>query len=903
MVKSFKTLAGEFGFFPQIMRKEKPHSQRGRFQVQDIVELDEMAAFDLCVLMVHLIGAMCQGDIESHLLTKTLPSSLLPGLLEILRSLHNKEEEIFDLAAGWSDADMILLEQHIIRVIVTVSLMVCQSQNGFQAFFSYDVIPMLLEVGHICMENLSTETVDSEFDTKCSTSYLFLLADILEGTLQLIHNLLGILQMNPSSLKNAMQLVSEFVESHGFELLHHVLHLVDGKVKLKMNSSQLTELCMLSRSVIGAVEKVISSLKQIKVEYIHAMKCLKRKHFHCEFQKYLHHHHNILGLPLNTYDSFFTSSDSYGSLDGFMTSNISSESDFAGQQMCAVATWSHFLFKVFPTLESKFLCQEILQCIEAAGMCCCVLPEVILKSFLEKFETRSSAVRRHILKVTVWALLYQCGGIATGDLLTESCDVCCEDDPDRASSPKTLTSLTPASSRELKSLSKERLPGSNIDTDSALSSDASEGDQSTKQKWHCLHLFYPHINSKNSSVGSEVTKYMLRLVIQGSVRMKQELFITNFLPSIAQGQRMLQNVDSPEFAAMQNVILHCLSALPILLQSQSAQHLFHNHGCLQHLIQLFEIPSLQSAVIKVFEVLIILDDGKLLSQIRKFSSAAESYEKVQDQVNQRSRSWYDLGQKDAAITEAESDHILSESQKKRALSMCSATTEVFLDVLLDITNTNWPLSSHSSHSHMFVHRSALFESSSSNSGHVSPRLPLAKVKEQNEVPVGSFDSISTIRADSPPSPAASPLEKLSFMVALWGSCEKLFTHSPTFQEKFMQHDGASLAYHYLAEVIQVLAESPNAAKPNTESIPVDSSENDSSASACSHGTTPAHYELNSKSEKQDFQSIHAEEYLNQEMFRLRMTVVESLLLICLGCCYQNVTFGEQVGIFTFCISR
>ncbi|XP_064622032.1 lysosomal-trafficking regulator-like isoform X2 [Lineus longissimus] len=897
VVKSFKTLAGELGFFPHIMQKEKLALQKGRFQIQESVEFDEIAAFDLCVLMVELISYICQGDIESHLLTKSLPSSLLPSLLEILRSLHDKEEDIFNLAAGWSVGDMILLEQHLIRLIVAVCLMVCQSQNGFQSFFSYDAIPMLLEVGRICMESLNTETGSAE--KQVTPPYLFLLADILEGVLQLVHNLLRILQTNPSSLKNAIQLVTEFVEGHGFELIHSVLRLVDDKVKTKTNSSQFAGLCALSRSLIGAVEKVVVSLKQIKVEYIHAMKCLKRKHFHCEFQKYLHHHHNILGLPLKTYDSFFTSSDSYGSLDGFMTSNTSTDSDFSGQQMCVVATWSHFLFKVFPTLESKFLCQEILQCVETAGMCCCVLPEVILKSFLEKFETRSSVVRRHVLKVTVWALLHQCGGLANTDSFTEPCDICSEEeeDPDNTVSSKTLTSLTPSSSKEIKVLSKERLPGSNIDTDSALSSDASEGEL-TKQKWHCLHLFYPLINSKNSSVGSQVTKYMLRLVSQGTVRMKEELFITNFLPSIAQGRRMLHNVDSPEFVTMQNVILHCLSALPILLQSQSAQHLFHNHGCLHHLIQLFEVPSLQSAVMKVFEVLIVLDDGKLLNRIRKLSSAG-SYEKVTDQVFQ-SKSWYDLGQKDNAVTEAESDSYISKSQKKRALSMCSATTEVFLDVLLDITITNWPLPNY-----MFLHRSSSNESS--NSLPVSPRIPLHKLKELNEATLGSFESASTLRAESPPAAATSPLDKLSFMVSLWSSCEKLFTHSPTFQDKFIQHDGASLAYQYLVEVIQVLAETadssdvPHAAPDNpeqtdsafTSGVDSTSSDADSSVSTSSSQTTKKEGASAQKLRKQDLQSIHEGEVLQQEMFRLRLTVMESLLLICLGCCRQNVTFGEQ----------
>ena len=49
-------------------------------------------------------------------------------------------------------------------------------------------------------------------------------------------------------------------------------------------------------SLVASMGRVMTSLKRAKVNYIHTIRCMKKRHKNCDFSHYMHHHHDVLGI-------------------------------------------------------------------------------------------------------------------------------------------------------------------------------------------------------------------------------------------------------------------------------------------------------------------------------------------------------------------------------------------------------------------------------------------------------------------------------------------------------------------------------------------------------------------------------------------------------------------------------
>jgi hypothetical protein len=92
---------------------------------------------------------------------------------------------------------------------------------------------------------------------------------------------------------------------------------------------------------IKIIDSFLSTLKSVKVNYVHSMKCVKSKHQRCEFRVYFNHHHNILG----------------DALIDFQKESSADEQNGQSESMCLIAAWCNFLLDMKlglrPTLSKQ----------------------------------------------------------------------------------------------------------------------------------------------------------------------------------------------------------------------------------------------------------------------------------------------------------------------------------------------------------------------------------------------------------------------------------------------------------------------------------------------------------------------------------------------------------------------
>ncbi len=323
----------------------------------DDMAIRDLGPLELCLLLLNLVRNLCHGDCSQLMQTKAVSLTILPQLAQFLRNLHIdwNDGNDTDIPQGWTREHVSTLQCFLVRIIITVSSYVSLQSNGLPFLNSSGAMVTLLTVAKQCLQSVvelgRPTSMDNAFSSHAMKE-LVLAHDILYGIWLLLHTVFHGIPLNPSFLNNGLKLLNEVYNHHGLQMVQRVLlqwerhftQLKESSAEGKYVKEQMTNL-------VSSVGKVMGSLKKAKIDYIHTMKCMKRKHRNCEFTQYLHHHHDILGISSATFgESHLVVGDSYGSLEVLPTDPCSHS-----QHECGVALLGDFLLRLFKESRSRLL--------------------------------------------------------------------------------------------------------------------------------------------------------------------------------------------------------------------------------------------------------------------------------------------------------------------------------------------------------------------------------------------------------------------------------------------------------------------------------------------------------------------------------------------------------------------
>ena len=424
-----------------------------------------------------------------------------------------------------------------------------------------------------------------------------------------------------------------------------------------------------------------------------------------------------------------------------------------------------------------------------------------MRLLLKPIDSQTPGIRNYTLFVLAKSLLEYCGG---SDVVQLSCSIC-KDAPSSNEDSALGTSPKSGSGQAQET------------SDSALSSSDSMHDDvpSKHPKWRCLKQYLPLINHESEDISTQITQHILRLVSQGSIPFKQELFYSVFLPVmklIKEQYRAKANTlsvtssdvstEPTHVTIPEGVVQYCLSALPLLLHSRSSQDLFLNYGGLKQLFQLVQVKVFRKCVLKVFQVLIMLEDKRKLREETKRTSVEGFDQSCVDKVHDTT----DTTDSEPGLTTESSSGI--------------NVVEAFMKLLLhnpvygeSPTLTSLPTARLSEHYYSptvsISSRQDSVGSGSTVSGIHSPN----QFEESVSTLTGSVDLDNMSMGASSSSYRIEKLDishdrnELTIMCDVWSACASLLPYSQSFQQSFIEADGPHIAYDLMLNCLQLVCKS------------------------------------------------------------------------------------------------
>ncbi|XP_070578950.1 lysosomal-trafficking regulator-like isoform X2 [Ptychodera flava] len=856
------------------------------------VQSELTSPVDLCLVLMSLLEKLSNSEISRTSHRGNIAISLIPQLIR-LSALLNKfpgsdEESKSDVepgdlevefADGWQEDTITVLQRVVLRVILKMCAITCLRQNGCSELSNNGTLTSVLELAIDINDKINStfdkserltpdgkEDTDSKhtaipissrasITTNGSNDRLYFICEILQGLLMLISSIMQNLPLNLTFMSQTLHLLHEFSTSQGYALyIAAINELEESLAKLKSTDTEYHQVRDFISALVSNLTKVISAVKKAKVEYIHMMTCLKRKHRKCEFNRFMHHHHNVCGLSCIAFEETSHSlCDSLGSLD---TTGLVATSG----EKCCIASAVEVLLNAFERSSCKFTLLSILSNLELTGICCCVPPQSLISPILNRLYERPASVRSYALNFINKMVLEQLGGgVNIQTIGNEICNICSD------SEPQTNRSSFIGSSTEL-------IAGSYPDNlDSAIGSDASTHDEEQHSKWRVLSKYKDLLLSDDESLSVPVAKHLLHLVSHGNQVIKKVLFLHVFLPSFEVAKATTSGSDSQiqqagKESMSMSVLEHCFNALPPLLTSSSAQELFLTHGGLKQLLELLHHDGTRSAVLRVFEVLIMAEDQTVEIQKKKrelyprdslFSSSEIHIGRSSDSSNYSSYDEVVMRGSKGSVSSGVSigsfgvidaflqivtdvvpyEHPRHDSldlptseettDKEESISSLTTSTTDTLEFVhseeCSVTSVDRKISVHSLHNlrtnSLDRKGSALYQSTLSQALDTSKRksssltalknLPSDQTHGKSNLPSlesSSIGSTQTLLPDKYDRNIILDLNDTEIQIAadVWKSCKNLYLNSCIFKEHFLEHGGAAHSHQVLKDTVSAL---------------------------------------------------------------------------------------------------
>ena len=501
-------------------------------------------ALELCKLMLELLMDLCNCDNAQTSPVKYLSPSMLLHLLQALLITENividnkssgepissvspEETESRDLS---EKICRITIQRCLLRVIFTACGIISAQQNGVNILIGHKIVSHILSIG----QRSSIFQLPIESEGLLSRSHMLemgLVSDVVTGLLFCFDVVFHHLPFNPIFIQSAVSLVEEFDEMQGFQMLRkHILYI--DWLKSESHDQTTVNSDWLEEDPVKVFGSFLNTMKVVRVNYMHSMKCVKRKHQKCEYTQYFDHHHDILGV---TAGDELQQQKEEGSLLMTRQERAGSQSSFNSQPgtktVCLISSCTDLLLDMLPKVVSKVMRIEVLRMVYTSGVCCCMKMEKIVEPIVKSVAKFSPAVRSFAFDALNKIVLEHFSGGVFHEKSISRLYTCkhCEIE---SCSTKLKTSVCP-------DLMAEHSGLISLADSKGLDSGFSSSDRESKffplyklSKWRALHQLKYLLYSENECLAISLAKHLLVLALKGNPFLKAELFFSIYYDTL-----------------------------------------------------------------------------------------------------------------------------------------------------------------------------------------------------------------------------------------------------------------------------------------------------------------------------------------------------------------------------------
>ncbi|XP_071834039.1 lysosomal-trafficking regulator-like isoform X3 [Apostichopus japonicus] len=600
-------------------------------------------------------------------------------------------------------------------------------------------------------------------ELKSTERDLTVVTEILEGILMILSTILFRCQDDQTVITQAVAMLWEFEVSDGFTILQNTILQLDTMLFMETCNGEMKEHakeCI--NDLACGLRKLVTAAKRAKLEYLHKFHCLKRSHQHCDYTSYMHHHHNLLGIP-------YTKVKEMKGSTSLMPSSPTETS--ASHRKCCLVRAVELCLHLIKRAHCPWTAFKILSVLDQFGICCCLPEEVLIRQILECLPNWSLSLSSLALKILAKLILEQLsGGNMDKANLVDLCDEC-----------------------RGKKGAKLRASKGRVSRNDGNSTNDASGNYIPL--WEAVGEYKSLLIGQSAPLSILVAKHLAFLVRHGSTQLKQALYNKVYIPVFEH----VNAVDDDLFGVVSSDVVpeaalqHCYCALPLLLKFNSAEELFLLQLGLPHAIHLIELDATRSHILKIFEVMVGVSQ-KHAEKSMKSRKRAQTYDSglsagtYQTSDLQSSSDEVPSSITDQAVIQLFFDIIqkispwegIKSTESSTELSPIGSQSSSPGDIDDKLKSYVWV----SSPREQFVSQS--IESAFSSMRESFPISPtsIRKISGSSSVPdvtsfVGRPSDRSSIEADQWIDTA-----KLSLCTSVWRTCSNIVSISPIFVETF-----------------------------------------------------------------------------------------------------------------------
>uniref|UniRef100_A0A671RQM4 Lysosomal-trafficking regulator-like n=1 Tax=Sinocyclocheilus anshuiensis TaxID=1608454 RepID=A0A671RQM4_9TELE len=581
--------------------------------------------FDLCHVLLSLLEKVCKFDMTiNH--NPGLAVSVVPTLTEIFTEFGDccgpgggGGGGIDELAGGWTEEPIALVQRMLLRTILHLMFVDVGQNETLPDNLRRSLMDLFRATLKIrtCLERQADpfaprpkktlQEIQEDFSFSRYRHRALLLPELLEGVLQLLLGCLQASAPNPFFFSQSLELVHEFVQHRGLELFEATALRLEALAEAR-DSEVGSEASERLRCLIADVFKIISAVKRAKSEQLHQSVCARRRHRHCEYSHFLHHHRDLSGLPVSTFKQAARRNpfeeDSEGH-DGEVR---------YPERCCCLAACAHQCLRLFQRLSpSGPAVLQVLAGVQAVGICCCMDPRSVIGPMLQAFQAPGlRSYQSHVLSVLSRLVLEQLGGGQPSEKAKlASCNICTLDNSQLPGLEETLQGYGPKKESNLSTSQSPSYRSQGILP--------SGGAEDMLWKWDALEAYQEIVFGEDWHLSQQIAGHVCQLTLRGNAVVQWQLYTHIFNPVLQRGVELTHHAQqlgvSTTCSQVCSYHTHCppvevllvyLQTLPALLKSsQVVRDLFLSCNGLKQITELIYLDCTRPWALKVFETLIL----------------------------------------------------------------------------------------------------------------------------------------------------------------------------------------------------------------------------------------------------------------------------------------------------------
>ncbi|XP_045154147.1 lysosomal-trafficking regulator [Echinops telfairi] len=571
--------------------------------------------FDLCYVLLSLLEKVCKFDITlNH--NSALAASVVPTLTEFLAGFGdcchlNDSLENQVVSAGWTEEPVALIQRMLFRTVLhlmSIDIIAAEMMPESLRKNLTELLRATLKI-RTCLEKQSDPFAPRQKKTlqEIREDFVFskyrhralLLPELLEGILQILICCLQSAASNPFYFSQAMDLVQEFIQHHGFNLFETTVLQMEW---LALRDGVPTEAAEHLKALINGVMKIISTVKKVKSEQLHHSVCTRKRHRRCEYSHFMHHHRDLSGLLVSAFKNQISKNPFEETAEGDV---------YYPERCCCIAVCAHQCLRLLQQVSLSSTCVQILSGVRSVGICCCMDPKSVIIPLLHAFQLPAlKNFQQHILNIITRLILDQLGGAELSQKIKKAACNICTVDADQ------LTKLE----ETLQENSRDTEPSSNLSSPYYRFQGIlpSNGSEDLLWKWDALEAYQNFVFQEDRLHSLQIANHICNLIQKGNVVVQWKLYNFIFNPMLQRAVELARHCQHQSITAarthvrihhnqslLQEVLQIYLKTLPILLKSRVIRDLFLNCNGVSQIIELNYLDGIRSHSLKAFETLII----------------------------------------------------------------------------------------------------------------------------------------------------------------------------------------------------------------------------------------------------------------------------------------------------------